>query len=208
MSSHRWVFVLRFQSSIEVESRHSCSKRATLSQQSILLSTRTSLLSFVTFREGILYGSPYPSKRLDIYLPSRDRMTPSSSTSPHATLNKSRTRKHSTLFAEDFDPLMDPPSGNDERYGLGDERLAPVVVFLPSAIPPITWTNKRKTYLQLALRLRRMGFCVVIPDIVSYCHDFEMALLFLHRVTDISLFSRPTFQKHVSRLPSPISDWS
>jgi hypothetical protein len=44
---------------------------------------------------------------------------------------------------------------------------APVVVFVPSPIPPLTWTRRRKTYLQLALRLRRMGYCVVVPDVVS-----------------------------------------
>ncbi|CAD6930750.1 unnamed protein product, partial [Tilletia controversa] len=35
-------------------------------------------------------------------------------------------------------------------------------------IPPLTWTNKRKTYLQLALRLRRLGYCVVVPDITYF----------------------------------------
>lgn len=48
------------------------------------------------------------------------------------------------------------------------QRGAAVIVFLPSAIPPILWTNKRKTYLQLALRLRRMGHCVVIPDLAYF----------------------------------------
>lgn len=146
-------------------------------------------------KEGILYGSPPQDKRLDVYLPParsgqdqqrsphHQRHASSSSSFPRSGSSHSvsegsqRTRKHSTLFSE-----PPPAVGPDGR--LFDENIAgaasgrntpnrprrgaPVVVFLPSSIPPIPWTGKRKLYLQLALRLRRMGYCVVVPDITFF----------------------------------------
>lgn len=44
----------------------------------------------------------------------------------------------------------------------------PVVVVIPSMIAPLTITSKRRLYLQLALRLRRMGYCVIVADITYY----------------------------------------
>ncbi|CAO1635656.1 unnamed protein product [Parajaminaea phylloscopi] len=128
-------------------------------------------------KEGILYGDPAAGKRLDVYIPpaatsaaNRKGQTPD----VHIPLGK-RHRKHSTLFDEpppavgpDGDPIQD---GEDALDGAPTprrtQRGAAVIVFLPSTIPPIAWTSNRKTYLQLALRLRRMGHCVVVPD-VSY----------------------------------------
>ncbi|UZJ54327.1 hypothetical protein CBS101457_003647 [Exobasidium rhododendri] len=93
-------------------------------------------------KENILYGSPHPGKRLDIYLPPSKQ------------------------------PAPDLPYAGTSNDADGDSTRklakAPVVVFIPSPIPPLTWTGKRKTYLQLALRLRRMGYCVVVPDITFY----------------------------------------
>lgn len=94
------------------------------------------------------------------------------------------------MFAE---PAASTISGSAEPFGEGSASKLlkkPVVVFVPSPIPPLTWTNRRvslllnnfelpflsadddeldtqKTYLQLALKLRRQGYCVVIPDVVS-----------------------------------------
>ncbi|PWN48057.1 alpha/beta-hydrolase [Violaceomyces palustris] len=82
-------------------------------------------------KEGILYGSPTPGKRLDIYLPPSPSQSPSSATT-------------------------------------GASAGAPVVVVVPSMMAPLSWTSKRKLYLQLALRLRRMGYCVVVPDITYF----------------------------------------
>ncbi|PWN44548.1 alpha/beta-hydrolase [Ceraceosorus guamensis] len=110
-------------------------------------------------KEGIDYGSQTPGMRLDVYLP------PSHATSGSAAQGATaaqtlRTRKHSTLFADAI-----PPPVEESLNGAARMRGAPVIVFVPPTIPPLTWTNKRKTYLQLALRFRRMGYCVVVPDI-------------------------------------------
>ncbi|KAE8232452.1 hypothetical protein CF326_g2517 [Tilletia indica] len=137
-------------------------------------------------KEGVLYGSPYPGKRLDIYLPP-NHVPPTQPSSSSSTANPTasrrpplRTRKHSTVFNE---PGVGAP-GLDEidangKSGAGSSSagaapanartaVAPVILVLPSIIPPLTWTNKRKTYLQLALRLRRLGYCVVVPDITYF----------------------------------------
>ncbi|PWN92966.1 alpha/beta-hydrolase [Acaromyces ingoldii] len=134
-------------------------------------------------RENILYGSPYPNRRLDVYVPPlRDSGLPTSSSSTASlhNLSKSRHRKHSTLFAEpsssdfvhalDADPSLGVGGGRGTRSAPGAPALpkAPVIVFVPSPIPPLGWTKKRKTYLQLALRLRRQGYCVFVPDITWY----------------------------------------
>ena len=44
----------------------------------------------------------------------------------------------------------------------------PVIVVIPSMLGPLTITSKRRLYLQLALRLRRMGYCVIVADITYY----------------------------------------
>ncbi|KAK0553413.1 hypothetical protein OC861_001259 [Tilletia horrida] len=128
-------------------------------------------------KEGVLYGSPYPGKRLDIYLPPNFVATPASAGSSTAQASTSgvprkpgmRARKHSYIFDE---PGVVPEAGAAADRGPAPApartATAPVVVVLPSIIPPLTWTNKRKTYLQLALRLRRLGYCVVVPDITYF----------------------------------------
>lgn len=139
-------------------------------------------------KEGILYGPPPSDKRLDVYLPpatsavTAAKHAPSShragSTNP---LLGKRYLKHSTLFDES--PPAVGPDGkailDAEGRAVGpdgshtprpSQRGTAVIVFLPSAFAPISWTNNRKTYLQLALRLRRMGYCIVVPY-VSYFPD-------------------------------------
>lgn len=141
-------------------------------------------------KEGILYGSPSPGKRLDVYLPParssshhrrQDTNTPTASMSRSTSVQDThhgsrRTRKHSTLFGEP-PPAVGPDGRSLDDNSTGDQTQnapnrphtgAPVVVILPSSIPPIPWTGKRKLYLQLALRLRRMGYCVVVPDITFF----------------------------------------
>jgi len=133
-------------------------------------------------KEGILYGSPYPGKRLDIYLPP-NYSPPSQSSSAAKTAGASslrrpglRTRKHSTVFDEpgvgapDLTDTQGSAAGTSGGAAPTNARtaVASVIVVLPSIIPPLTWTNKRKTYLQLALRLRRLGYCVVVPDITYF----------------------------------------
>lgn len=132
-------------------------------------------------KEGILYSAATATtseKRLDVYIPPASSGT---SSRPHhqpglnPPLSSKRHRKHSTLFDEpppavgpDGRTLATPPEqdGADSGHAPNrSQRGAAVIVFLPSTIPPITWSSKRKTYLQLALRLRRMGHCVVVPNI-------------------------------------------
>lgn len=52
----------------------------------------------------------------------------------------------------------------------------------------------QKTYLQLALRLRRMGYCVVVPDIVSACARHVTVAFERDSLLKVSrpLFRRPT----------------
>lgn len=105
-------------------------------------------------RENILYGSDFPGRRLDVYMP-------------------------------DIDPILDTsqprdvqdPKEEGEDGGVGRE-LAPVLVLFGGG----AWTfGNRRTYMQLALRFRRLGYVVVLPDLVSsppplYCPR-EAALL-------------------------------
>lgn len=129
---------------------------------------------FFLCRENILYGSPFPNKRLDVYLPPSPAAGMARGPPQTAMGTSMRHRKHSTHFAEpaaaadeDADATPRPDSGLDSANRQTVPR-APVVVVVPSPIPPFTWTQKRKTYLQLALRLRRMGYCVVVPDLTWY----------------------------------------
>lgn len=122
-------------------------------------------------KENILYGSSSPNKRLDIYLPpSSPGTTRTGTTSSSSTSASVRNRKHSTNFAEPLpspsieDENATPRPGNQSP----NRNRSPVVIVVPSPIPPLTWTQRRKTYLQLALRLRRMGYCVIVPDISWY----------------------------------------
>ncbi|TKY89924.1 hypothetical protein EX895_001221 [Sporisorium graminicola] len=89
-------------------------------------------------KEGILYGSPARGKRLDVYLPA-------DAPGPAAGGNASGTTTPSAS-----------PNG------------VPAIVVIPSMLGPLTITSKRRLYLQLALRLRRMGYCVVVADITYY----------------------------------------
>lgn len=92
-------------------------------------------------KEGILYGSPSRGKRLDVYLPAD---TPATSSSAAGTA----------------DGL--PSRASTSSNGV------PVIVVIPSMLGPLTVTSKRRLYLQLALRLRRMGYCVIVADITYY----------------------------------------
>lgn len=93
-------------------------------------------------KEGILYGSPSRGKRLDVYLPA-DAPSPQ--------------HQHAG-GADGFRPAASSPSSNG----------VPVIVVIPSMLGPLTVTSKRRLYLQLALRLRRMGYCVIVADITYY----------------------------------------
>lgn len=50
-------------------------------------------------------------------------------------------------------------------------RGSPVVVFVPTAFFPVQLTSHRKAYIQLALNMQQLGYCVVIPDITYYPKD-------------------------------------
>lgn len=134
--------------------------------------------------EGILYGPAENGKRLDVYIPparsGRDSTSSAESAGDPANQGK-RTRKHSTIFNEPppavspgKTPVASPadaprrPNARDSTAPEQPQRGAAVIVFLPSSVPPVTWTSKRRAYLQLALRLRRMGYCVVVPDIAYF----------------------------------------
>lgn len=55
-----------------------------------------------------------------------------------------------------------PPSTPDP------EHQAPILVILPTSFPLIPSASGRKTYLQLALRFRRQGYAVVVPELTFY----------------------------------------
>ncbi|SPO28620.1 uncharacterized protein UTRI_04498 [Ustilago trichophora] len=65
----------------------------------------------------------------------------------------------------------DPPASSSSPHH-GDTSTSsngvPVIVVIPSMLGPLTITSKRRLYLQLALRLRRMGYCVIVADITYY----------------------------------------
>ncbi|SPO28107.1 uncharacterized protein UTRI_04498_B [Ustilago trichophora] len=65
----------------------------------------------------------------------------------------------------------DPPASSSSPHH-GDTSPSsngvPVIVVIPSMLGPLTITSKRRLYLQLALRLRRMGYCVIVADITYY----------------------------------------
>lgn len=62
-----------------------------------------------------------------------------------------------------------PPPPAPNKNGAGpDIPLAPIVVILPTSVPLIRRASGRKTYLQLALRFRRQGYAVVVPEITFY----------------------------------------
>ncbi|KDN50409.1 hypothetical protein K437DRAFT_293616 [Tilletiaria anomala UBC 951] len=144
-------------------------------------------------KENILYGSPSPGKRLDVYIPpakpslaAAHEFEPSATAHSYAasstsaplhgqgTAGNARMRKHSTM---QFNEPPSAPLGSQKRLngqephdpnsGAGPAAAA-VIVLLPSLIPPLSWTSKRKTYMQLALRLRRMGYCVVVPELTYF----------------------------------------
>lgn len=94
-------------------------------------------------KEGILYGSPSRGKRLDVYLPAD---APSIS--------------HQHAGTDGYRSGQSAPSSSSNGV--------PVIVVIPSMLGPLTITSKRRLYLQLALRLRRMGYCVVVADITYY----------------------------------------
>ncbi|SPC62734.1 uncharacterized protein UHOD_05763 [Ustilago sp. UG-2017b] len=96
-------------------------------------------------KEGILYGSPSRGKRLDVYLPAD---APASS------------HQHAGAGADAYRSGQSAASSSSNGV--------PVIVVIPSMLGPLAVTSKRKLYLQLALRLRRMGYCVVVADITYY----------------------------------------
>ncbi len=65
----------------------------------------------------------------------------------------------------------DPPTQQQQFQSQQQQHSSngvPVIVVIPSMIGPLAVTSKRRLYLQLALRLRRMGYCVVVSDITYY----------------------------------------
>ena len=119
-------------------------------------------------KEGILYGSPVSGKRLDVYMPP----TPVPYEDAHAEVDQApspRSRRHSAVFPEDtFAGPAPAPAPASASASAAPSHLAPVVVVVPSMMAPLSWTSKRKLYLQLALRLRRLGYCVIVPDITYF----------------------------------------
>ncbi|KIS68209.1 uncharacterized protein UMAG_03789 [Mycosarcoma maydis] len=93
-------------------------------------------------KEGILYGSPSRGKRLDVYLPVDAPIS-----------------LHSNASGVGTDTASLPTATSNG---------VPVIVVIPSMLGPLTITSKRRLYLQLALRLRRMGYCVIVADITYY----------------------------------------
>ncbi|WFD29238.1 hypothetical protein MSPP1_000245 [Malassezia sp. CBS 17886] len=67
-------------------------------------------------------------------------------------------------------PATPQSDESNEPYGLGIQCGAPVLVFVPTTVPPVAVTSCRKAYLQLALSLQKLGYCVVVPDISYYPH--------------------------------------
>ncbi|CDU25319.1 uncharacterized protein SPSC_05153 [Sporisorium scitamineum] len=61
-------------------------------------------------------------------------------------------------------PTSTPSAGPTSEISNG----VPIIVVIPSMLGPLTITPKRRLYLQLALRLRRMGYCVVVADVTYY----------------------------------------
>jgi acetyl esterase/lipase len=145
-------------------------------------------------KENILYGSPFPNKRLDVYIPPerptlapgdtqkdhRHGQSPSGEEAGTASGEHVRTRKHSTMQFNEPPPARVPastPVKERAKYGAAagasgqanaSTSGAAVIVVLPPVIPPFSWVSKRKTYMQLALLLRRLGYCVVVPDITYF----------------------------------------
>ncbi len=64
---------------------------------------------------------------------------------------------------------MDDEEQEGEEEEIDPSTLAPVIFVLPTIIPPLSsWTSHRRTYMQLALRLRRMGYCVVVAELTYF----------------------------------------
>lgn len=55
-----------------------------------------------------------------------------------------------------------PPDVDDMK------RNAIVLVIVPTSFFPSTISNNRKLYMPMALRMRKLGYCVVVPDITYY----------------------------------------
>lgn len=89
--------------------------------------------------DTIPYGVPFSRQVLDVY------------PAPRTAGSESR----STLAAP-------------EVTGLGIQRGVPVLVIVPAPILPSSILGHRKIYLQLALSMRKLGYCVVVPDITYY----------------------------------------
>ena len=53
-----------------------------------------------------------------------------------------------------------------EVTGLGIQRGVPVLVIVPAPILPSSILGHRKTYLQLALSMRKLGYCVVVLSLI------------------------------------------
>ncbi|SPO42305.1 uncharacterized protein PSFLO_07788 [Pseudozyma flocculosa] len=118
-----------------------------------------------SLKEGIVYGSPSSHKKLDVYLPSARAASFSGGFGAAANSTDRdgrRGRNHSSTFAEASGTTG--PSSSTDAGSTG----APVIVVVPSVFAPLSITSKRKLYLQLALRFRRMGYCVIVPDITYY----------------------------------------
>ncbi|WFD42706.1 hypothetical protein MPSI1_001354 [Malassezia psittaci] len=59
-------------------------------------------------------------------------------------------------------------SKNKTLNHYGTYQGAPVLVLVPTPIVPVRLLSHRKAYLQIAIRLRNSGYCVVVPDIQYY----------------------------------------
>lgn len=55
-----------------------------------------------------------------------------------------------------------PPERMDEK------RRAPVMVIVPTATLPMSITSDRRAYMTMAMRMRELGYCVVVPTISFY----------------------------------------
>lgn len=116
-------------------------------------------------RENVVYNSddPKKSKRLDVYLPI-DWSPVSRAYPPDPNSSQRSELSHSSD--------LELESDDSESAHIPASALAPVIVF----IHPGGWSITSKGhYIQLALRFRRLGFCVVVPNFTQFpegrCED-------------------------------------
>ncbi|KAH9818898.1 lipase [Melampsora americana] len=116
------------------------------------------------FRENLIYdhsSSSSSSKRLDIYLPI-----------DWSPISRSHSSLHSFDLHHPTTTDFDSDLTDSDSFQIPPTALAPVIVFLH----PGNWSfTSKRHYIQLALRFRRLGFCVVVPDFTQFpegrCQD-------------------------------------